>query len=147
REAFGRLGETHLALDSFTLKNPAGLFVPASRLNQLRRDLVADLEESLKRQQTERLARLQEQLTGRAGSVSDRSPPGFRWSIKVDRIGFLDALEDDDLADVDEVIVDITRDHPTVLLERLGQWSERLGRDHLRLALPALTRFWEEKGL
>src|SRR5262249_36907963 len=69
------------------------------------------------------------------------------WSIKVDRLAFLDALEDADLAGVEEIVVDIARDHPAILAEKLQHWAERLGHDRLRLALPALTRRWEENGL
>jgi putative protease len=58
RGAFEKLGATRLLLESFTLRNDAGLFVPVSRLNQLRRDLVADLEQALRRQQEERVARV-----------------------------------------------------------------------------------------
>jgi hypothetical protein len=65
----------------------------------------------------------------------------------VDRVSFLDALEADDLEDVDEIIVDIARDHPAELVEQLDRWADRVGRQRLRLALPALTRAWEEKGL
>src|SRR5262249_25414958 len=75
----------------------------------------------------------------------DSSTP--RWSIKVDRIGFLDAFEDTDLDGIDEILIDIARDHPTLLVEKLDAWAERIGRERLRLALPALTRAWEEKGL
>src|SRR5262249_53493864 len=71
----------------------------------------------------------------------------FRWSIKLDRIGFLDAMDDTDLAEVDEVIVDIARDHPAILVDKLNEWAARLGREHVRLALPALTRSWEDKAL
>jgi hypothetical protein len=71
REAFGRLGSTGLMLDSFTLKNATGLFVPASRLNQLRRDLIAALEEALASERSERIAELQTAVARRAGSVSD----------------------------------------------------------------------------
>jgi hypothetical protein len=34
-----------------------------------------------------------------------------------------------------------------VLAEKLAQWGERLGRERLRLALPPLTRSWEDRGL
>jgi hypothetical protein len=67
--------------------------------------------------------------------------------LKVDRLSFLDALTADDLADVDEIVLDIARDHPTVLLDRLADWDRRLGKERIRLALPALTRAWEDKGL
>jgi hypothetical protein len=44
-------------------------------------------------------------------------------------------------------VIDIARDHPAVLHEQLEHWAARVGLDRLRLALPALTRRWEEKGL
>src|SRR5207253_547365 len=76
-----------------------------------------------------------------------KTTAAFRWSIKVDRVGFLDAFEPDDFADVEEVTVDVARDHPALLQERLDEWARRVGRERLRLALPALTRSWEEKGV
>ena len=65
----------------------------------------------------------------------------------MDRIGFLDALEDADFTDVDEIIVDIARDSLSLLQAKLEISASRLGRERMRLALPALTRFWEDKGL
>jgi putative protease len=144
REAFEKLGPTPLELASFTLRNEDGLFVPVSRLNQLRRDLVAGVEQALR----ERLERTTARVRAEVCPLAAPQPAtGFRWSLKVDRVGFLDALEDADLADVEEVVIDIARDHPALLEERLGQWGERLGRRRVRLALPALTRQWEDKGL
>jgi hypothetical protein len=78
---------------------------------------------------------------------SIESAAAFRWAIKVDRVGFLDALELSDLAEIEEIIVDITRDHPALLAEKLHHWANRVGRERIRLALPALTRAWEERGL
>src|SRR5262249_17903106 len=71
----------------------------------------------------------------------------FRWSIKVARVGFLDALEDTDVTDIDEIIIDIARDHPALLAERLDAWAARVGRGRIRLALPPLTRAWEDHGI
>jgi collagenase-like PrtC family protease len=75
------------------------------------------------------------------------SVASLRWSIKVDRVAFLDRFTDVDWAGIDEVVVDIARDHVTLLSERLEQLGRRLGRERIRLALPALTRQWEEHGL
>lgn len=163
RSAFEKLGDTALELGSFTLRDDSGLFVPVSRLNQLRRDLVVELEQALLRHRQERLQALQASRCLALASGGRKSPgevsttggltfparqeTAFRWLIKVDRIAALDALEPDDLAGVEEVIIDIARDQPTLLAERLQQWSERIGQDHIRLALPPLTRSWEEKGL
>ncbi len=146
RGAFEKLGDSPLMLDSFTFHNDANVFVPVSRLNQLRRELVSELEAALHRNLAERVTQLQ---TVVAPPKTQRRPipADFRWSIKVDRLGFLDALEDSDLADVEEIIVDIARDHPALLSEKLSHWAGRIGRQRIRLALPALTRSWEDRGI
>jgi putative protease len=146
RGAFEKLGDTPLMLDSFTYRNDAGVFVPLSRLNQLRRELAADLEKTLRQKHAERVDHLQA-AAGPTQLPSIETQAGFRWSIKVDRLAFLDALEESDLAGIEEIIVDIARDHPALLAEKLDHWAGRLGRERMRLALPALTRSWEERGL
>ncbi|MFO0925579.1 MAG: U32 family peptidase [Gemmataceae bacterium] len=144
RAAFEKLGDTGLSLESFAWHNPAGLFVPVSRLNALRRDLTAALEEAIGQTQHDRVA----QLTAAVCPVSPAPRPApFRWSVKVDQVGFLDAFTADDWHDVDEVVIEIARDHPTLLAERLEQLSSSVGRERIRLALPPLTRKWEERGL
>ncbi len=148
RGAFDRLGDTHLVLDALDLRNEGPCFVPVSRLNALRRDLVAALEAAFQQARAERIARVEAEVLTPPARQTQRDPrSGFRWLLKVDRIDFLDALTDEDLAGVEEIIVDIARDHPALLTEKLDRWADRVGRDRLRLALPALTRSWEEKGL
>ncbi len=146
RGAFEKLGDTPLILESFVCRNDAGVFVPVSRLNQLRRDVVAGLTEARQRVTQERVSQLQASVapskSRRKGHQND-----FCWSIKVDRIGFLDAFTAEDWTDIDEIVVDIARDHPTLLIDKLGFWTERIGRERIRLALPPLTRFWEETGV
>ena len=44
RKAFSRLGDTNWSLGSLTVNDPCHLFAPASLLNDLRRQLVADLD-------------------------------------------------------------------------------------------------------
>jgi U32 family peptidase len=146
RAAFEKLGDTPLTLAAFTFRNDAGVFVPVSRLNPLRRQLVAELEEMLRQDRAQVVADLHSVATP-PHAPSPQPSSAFRWSIKVDRLGFLDALEDSDLADIEEIVVDIARDHPALLMEKLESWAGRVGRQRLRLALPALTRSWEDKGL
>src|SRR5262249_41472227 len=119
-------------------------FVPVSRLNQLRRDLTTALEEAGQRRREESVRRVQDEVCPPAISKGKPTRTGFGWSIKVDRVSYVDAFEKADWQDINEVIVDIARDSAGVLLERLEQLSELVGRDRLRLALPALTRKWEE---
>jgi putative protease len=142
---FAKLGQTCFAAQSVRFRNDERLFVPVSRLNQVRREVTAALERTLDARFTERVASLRDELRPKPSPRRTAAP--FRWSIKVDRIGFLDALEPADLTDIDEVVIDITRDHPKLLEERLDYWAGHTGREHLRLALPALTRSWEENGL
>jgi putative protease len=145
RGAFEKLGDTPLTLASFTWRNDDNCFVPVSRLNQLRRELTAALEEACRQHHADRVSRLQAAVA--PPKPTGRAATDFRWSIKVDRIDFLDAFESTDLDGIDEIIVDIARDHPALLAEKLDEWARRVGHAHIRLALPALTRHWEERGL
>lgn len=47
RAAFEKLGDTRFRLDGLEWRNPGGLFVPVSRLNEARRELVEALEREL----------------------------------------------------------------------------------------------------
>jgi putative protease len=147
RGCFGRLGQSRFRLESLTWTNESGGFVPVSQLNQLRRDVIARLETALAADRDGRIAKIQELV-----HVPQSVPPAtekadFRWSIKVDRVGFLDAFTDDDWRNLDEAIVEIGRDHPVLLRDKLTVLEQRIGRERIRLALPPLTRSWEEKGL
>jgi putative protease len=146
RGTFEKLGSTGLALGSFDYRNEANVFVPVSRLNLLRRELVEDVEQALRQAHARHVAEVKSRVVP-TPAVGAAAGTGFRWTLKVDRLAFLDALEDTDLAGVEEIVVDIARDHPTLLADRLQDWAGRLGQDRLRLALPALTRRWEENGL
>lgn len=145
--AFGKLGATRLMLTSLTVINEDQCFVPVSRLNQLRRELAELLEAEHQRCLEARIDEVHRQALPTLHAENRPSAAPFRWSLKVDRIGFLDAIEDKDVATIDELVIDIARDHPAVLGESLMKWSLRLGRERIRLALPPLTRQWEQKGL
>jgi U32 family peptidase len=145
RGAFEKLGETHLMLATIQLRNEDCRFVPVSRLNALRRELATGLEEALHQVQAERVATVLAAVCPPLPEVARST--AFRWSVKVDRLAYVDAFEETDWVGVDELIVDIARDHPAELAAKLEHWGGVLGRDRIRLALPALTRKWEEHGL
>jgi putative protease len=146
RGAFEKLGDNPLRLERFALHNAEARFVPVSALNRLRRDLAAALEDEMRRRRAEAVEQVKASVLSTQYPVPSTETP-FHWSIKVDRVGFLDALDDADLADVDELVIDVARDHPAALAEKLDAWAARVGRERLRLALPPLTRAWEENGL
>jgi putative protease len=157
RSCFGRLGQSRFRLGSLDWTNETGAFVRVSQLNQLRRDVVAEVETAL-RHEFERTSALSQETVKAAkheapardaakSLVCGSGLEPFRWSIKVDRVGFLDAFARDEWRDLDEVIIEIARDHPVPLHDKLGLVADRIGREKIRLALPPLTRSWEEKGL
>lgn len=143
--AFNKLGDTQLQLHAITLSNPAGLFVPVSRLNQLRRDLVAQLEQKLSVLETDRVNALVKELTPLP--TTPRRTTEFAWSLKIDRVAHVDAFAADDWHGMDELIIDVARDSLETLRERLAKLAPILGKDRIRLALPALTRKWEERNI
>jgi putative protease len=164
RVAFEKWGDTELELESFTFENPDGRFVPISRLNQVRRELAEALSAALREMHNRRVQEVQS-LVGwvessrptveyrtQAMGLEDSTHPTkrhaepFRWSLKIDRLSFIDAFDAADWDSLEELVVDIARDHPTVLAERLDRLRDQLG-DRIRLALPPLTRKWEETGL
>ncbi len=143
--SFGRLGQSRFSLESLRWTNEAGGFVPVSQLNQLRREVIDALEQALQNTREKHIESIQVSVPARPQAAAVSRP--FRWSIKVDRVGFLDDFETSDWQDVDEVIIEIDRDHPTTLRDRLKLLADSIGHDRIRLALPPLTRSWEEKGL
>jgi hypothetical protein len=64
----------------------------------------------------------------------------------VDRIGHLAALVEADWAGVEEAIVAVGRDPMPDLEAGLDALAARIGRQRVRLALPIITRDWQEDG-
>jgi putative protease len=150
RSAFEKLGDTEFRLGQLSIENPQGLFVPVSKLNQLRRDLMSKLEPNLRTAQTHRVEQVTNAVTAamRAGDNGTRQElDQFRWSLKIDRLSHVEAFEDADWENVDEVIIDIARDSVVSLVEQATALGDRLGRERIRFALPAITRKWEERAI
>lgn len=145
RTAFAKLGDTQLELRGIELNNLNGLFVPVSRLNQLRRDLVAQLERKLTDAATQRVEALTRELVP-PHAEAERTP-NFAWSLKIDRLAHVDAFAPDDWHGMDELIIDVARDSLETLHEKFGTLSQVIGKDRIRLSLPALTRKWEERNV
>lgn len=145
RACFSRLGQSRFTLGSLRWDNRARGFVPASLLNRLRREIVADIDARLQQDRQRSVAVILADVLPPA--TTSRPHPGFRWSLKVDRVGFLDDFDETDWQNIDEVVIDIARDHAGLLRDRLHGLAALIGRDRIRLALPALTRQWERRGI
>jgi putative protease len=146
RVAFEKWGDTDFELASFTFTNSARRFVPISRLNQVRRDLAEGMSAAVRAAVANRVSAACGLARATAKPQAPR-PHAFRWSLKIDRVAFVDEFQPADWDGVDELTVDIARDHPTRLADKLECLSAMLGRDRIRLALPPLTRKWEDHGL
>jgi len=142
RDAFTKLGDTGLQLDSLVVKNQDNRFVPVSILNNLRRDLTTALD----RECSEERART---ITGIKAAISHKAlcaakPDGnLEWSIKVAHAHALSGLQGDDWAEVAEAVIDISKDPLPSLVAGLQKLEATIGRDRIRLALPAIARRWE----
>lgn len=66
------------------------------------------------------------------------------WSIKVARAHVLSGLQPEDWTGISEAIVDISRDPLPALTTALQKLETTIGHDRIRLALPVITREWEQ---
>ena len=115
--AFAKTGDTPFVLQNLQLHNPEARFVPMSLLNELRRDLYAEI---VPRQKHGSLPPVK--------ALPRRERAG--WIIKTDNAALLQEI---DLSEVEEIILQIG---PKTKAEDL----RALPKNKLRLALPALCR-------
>jgi putative protease len=145
RAAFLKLGDTRLRLDAFAWRNPGARFVPVSRLNDARRELMEALERELARDTEARVA-------AAVAATRPEPPPAsadrLGWTVKIDRLATLDAFEAEDFQELDDVVLDLGREPVRGLVERVEELARRAGgRERVRLGLPPIVRGWEEKAL
>lgn len=143
--AFEKLGDTRLAAGRLSIGNPSGLFAPASRLNDLRRQLSAATEAAWSSATAARAGAARADLAPAPAAAA--APETESWRIKVDRPGLLDAFEASDLDGVAEALFDLGFSTPEGVSADVGHLAGRVGRDRVRIALPAITRAWDEPGL
>ncbi len=146
RAAFGKLGDTAFRLDDLALDNPAGLFVPVSILNDLRREALAALENERQVAQAAHLANL-EARECRPPAASAAVPGARQWLLKIDHPNHLAAFGAEDWSAVAELIVDTSALAVAGAAEALKAWAARLDPARIRLALPMITRAWEHEDL
>ncbi|MBO7741441.1 MAG: DUF3656 domain-containing protein, partial [Victivallales bacterium] len=147
RKCLAKLGDTPFTLTECAIHNPGNLFMPASVLNELRRQCTAALEEKLDEQRRRR----QEML-----AAADREPLNFaecdcggsrRWIIKIDRPYALNLFTQDDFAGIHEVIIELGGLDENEAAEQLANLRKRMGGCGLRISLPTIMRRggWQER--
>ena len=128
RKCFAKLGGTGRSLGTLSVDDPDGLFVPASVLNDLRRELVTRLDAGANRRRAEKVEAVKRAIAGVgrcgcSGETALLSDGGPRSIVKV-RLG-----QTVPSGDWDEVVVAIGHD---------GELPEF--DDVVRLALPVFTK-------
>lgn len=131
RTYFSRLGTTEFELRGFSARIPDNVYVPPAVLNDVRRELIHRFREKIG---DERNALVQA-VSGSAErelAAENYSPArGLRWSVKVDRIEYLDMLPADQF---DRICIDAgCLTGPDVPWGALAKYQ-----DALIIAMPAL---------
>ena len=145
RKAFSRLGDTNWSLGSLTVNDPSHLFAPASLLNDLRRQLVADLDAKRDSFRREHIANVLKDLNA---PINDLKGPTDLKDLNVLKLR-LDQSLPEDASDFTEIVFAIDhsrgKDVEAALTTRCAELraiSEEAGTPMptIRLALPVFTR-------
>ena len=123
QKCFGKLGGTGWSLGTLTVDDPESLFVPASVLNDLRRELVARLDETTRKRREEKVADVVRVLRDRLAVRPVEGESSVRRTVKI-RLG-----QKVPKGEWDEVVVAIGH---------TGEIPEF--DDAVRLALPVFTK-------
>mgnify|MGYP001046628310 CR=1 FL=1 len=146
RTAFSKLGDTPFELKDLACEGPA-LFIPASQLNALRRNLTTALEQSLR---DAREKHVEQAISSLSLLTSDlctptSSPKAPAFLLKTDQpSSLLAAFPGGDLPRVTELIVELGREPVEKIESALAQLPDRIA---VRLALPMITRSWDREEL
>lgn len=136
--SFAKLGNTPFELEKFSLKNPLNLFLPAAVLNQARRFFMDKLEEKLTLDQQETYTKFCQKIE--EFSFPETEEEKDFWSIKIDRLYFLNMFSDLEFYQLDELIFDLSLYKYEEIIDDLQKLKKKLVSGKLRLALPAIMR-------
>ncbi len=147
RKAFSRLGDTHWSLGSLTVNDPSHLFAPASLLNDLRRQLVADLDAKRETSRREHIASILNDLKKPTAPIDPKGLEDFK-ALNALKLR-LDQSLPEDVSDYDEIIFAIGHAHGKDVEAALTAHCSKLRARFeeatspmptVRLALPVFTR-------
>ncbi|MFH0878706.1 MAG: DUF3656 domain-containing protein [Lentisphaerota bacterium] len=145
RQAFEKLGDTRFFLDRCEVADEQHVFAPVSILNQMRREMAALLDTQVNDTFENHLRQITTEALAPFTAVEPMGKPA--WSIKVDRISYLNDFSADEFNALHEAIVDVAMTPLKELTEELQQLTSRCDAQKIRLALPMITRAWEQDEL
>jgi len=155
RKAFERLGEAAWTLGTLRVKDPDSCYAPASKLNELRRQVIVLLDEMRARNRSEQLMRISQSivLEGQAAChavalrrrMPNRLPPvnpparilKARWSSQA--LSSPEHLQQIRKS-FDELVILLEHAPTAPLKTSLDFWKEACGEMQLTLALPLVSR-------
>ncbi len=154
RQVFDKTGDTPYALSEFQYRNPDNRFVPVSRLNALRRELYAALQQQQEQACEDWLAGLlpaerqdsapvpaEPALT--AGAEEEVRAKALRWSLKVAHPRQLGGLSLGELESLEEIVVDLNEcrgEGAKDFFPAMQALGMTVGQQRVRLSLPAILR-------
>ena len=141
--AFSKLGETPLQLGKIAIANPSQCFVPVSVLNELRRTATTALLETIASESKKKLGEMVREETD-INDQTDQQPATV--AVKIDRSAYLTTLLGANMPVWREIIIDIARDDLNEIEASLATLAEEQ-KGLIRLALPIISRGWDEKDL
>ena len=145
QEAFSRFGDTRFGVAELVLENPAARFVPASQWNAVRRQLAEALELRWGERLAERVATLRAAHIPTEFDAVPEPSPFVAWTLGIEAVEALGALEPSDWLAVDEVLFFLRVDQEEKTLKDGTELLTRFGPDSVRFALPAVMRGWERE--
>jgi len=145
RQAFERTGDTRWTAADVNVNDPERLFVPLAVMNDLRRRLVALLDEEYDKQYAARLEAVQ--AVTRSEAPQDDGLKGEHWSVKVNDPDILEAFDGKDCNRFDEMVVPAPLSRSGAWRKKLQAVADRIPRLSVRVALPTIIRGADAKAL
>ncbi|MCR4575445.1 MAG: U32 family peptidase [Lentisphaeria bacterium] len=140
KECFSRLGDTTFTLADLRVDNPEQLFVPTSILNELRRRSTEDVQEALDNDFRSITSKVIDSINAWKPALPSAATQ-TKWSIKIDKIFFLNLFTPEDLQKVDEVVFSLERTPLEELEETLDELVTLVGSlSKIRLSIPPIIR-------
>ena len=138
RKAFERLGDTAWQLGTLTLDDPASCYAPPSKLNEVRRTVFEKLSENWTAARKGRCAAISAAWGLGAAVPAARNAAPAQWSLKLRADTPL--LPRDALEGIDTLVLAIGHTPLAALEPQLAAWRSVFAPNHIRLALPLITR-------
>ena len=140
KDSFSRLGDTTFTLADLRVDNLDSLFVPSSILNELRRRSAEDVQEALDNDFSALTKQVRESISNWKPDVIVPSQT-IHWSVKIDRVYFLNLFTPQDFQQLDEIVFSLQRTQPEDVEETLDELAHLVGtRNKIRLSLPTVIR-------